>query len=208
MWNARLLWAVSSRVYIEARHSGTDNSLYVGPPQERRAGPPAHFDRATGVKSVNYETHSTGWSRPITSGAYVTYMTPSGGSQRHEIGAGVEYQHIRLVSESGYIGGRWFFDVDGIPETVQLSPDAPDRLTQTRTNLVRAGRLESHKTIDYECRRARQCLRGQRAVSWRRVFSAHYIASAWPCLACERAPRDRTSSTLRTLPRSDGHEFL
>jgi len=135
MWNVRLLSTLWSRAFLEVRHGGHHAKLFSGPPEERRAGPPGHFDQLTGVLSVNADSYSDYLSRPVTTSGHFTYVAPGRGGRGHQIRTGFEYEHARLFSESGYVGGRFFQDYDGHPDTVYLGSNAIYRPTHDRKTL-------------------------------------------------------------------------
>jgi hypothetical protein len=132
MWNARLLWTVSARTFVEVRHGGHDYTRHSGPPENRLSGPPGHYDTLTGVNSVNTLGISDWLSRPITTGAHLTYFAGGHAGGDHEIRTGFEYEHATLRVFDGYVGGRAFWDYDGQPDTVELWDGATYRPTHSR----------------------------------------------------------------------------
>jgi hypothetical protein len=133
MWNARVLWTLGSRSFVEVRQSGHDHSEYSGPPDSRRSGPPAHQDQLTGIESGNAPSFFDGHDRVSTSSAQVTYLAAWHGS--HQIGLGFEYEHASLQSTNGYIDGQLFLDWGGQPSEVMLFDGATNRPTQGRRSL-------------------------------------------------------------------------
>jgi len=131
MWHARLLWTASSRAFVELRHGGQHSLRSSGPPDDRRAGPPGHIDQVTNVQSVNAYYFSDYASRPVTTGAHVTYFR-SGGSQSHEVRSGFEFEHASLRQEDGYSGGMVFEDSDGQPDLVDIWEGQTYRPRQNR----------------------------------------------------------------------------
>lgn len=132
MWNARLIWTLNSSAILEFRHGGHSATSYSGPPDNRLSGPPGHYDTLTGVRSVNTVGINEWLSRPITTGAYATYFVGGDTGGHHEIRAGLEYEHARLRTFDGYVGGRAFYDFGGQPDTVELWDGATYRATQSR----------------------------------------------------------------------------
>jgi hypothetical protein len=134
MWNARVLWTLGSRAFVELRQSGQDQSEYGGPPDSRRSGPPAHYDRLTDIYSGNASSFFNVNDRLMTSSAQVTYFAAAwhGG---HQLQFGFEYEHASLQSTYGYIDGQLFWDRGGQPSEVQLFDGATNRPIQGRRAL-------------------------------------------------------------------------
>lgn len=132
MWNARLLWTLSPRAFVEVRHGGHNYASHVGPPDNRLSGPPGHYDQLTGVTSVNTLWISDFLSRPVTTGAHFTYFAGGHTGGSHEVRTGFEYEHARLRAFDGYVGGRAFWDYDGQPDMVELWDGATYRPTHSR----------------------------------------------------------------------------
>ncbi|MDO8678390.1 MAG: TonB-dependent receptor [Acidobacteriota bacterium] len=132
MWNARLLWTLSSRAFLELRHGGHNATSYFGPPDNRLSGPPGHYDQLTGVTSINTLSVSDWLSRPVTTGAHFTYFAGGHPGGNHEIRTGFEYEHARLRTFDGFVGGRAFLDYDGQPDKVDLWDGATYRPTHSR----------------------------------------------------------------------------
>jgi hypothetical protein len=131
--NVRLSWAAGPHTIVEARYGGNDRRALVGPPYERRDGPPPHADLATGVQSVNAQTFSDTRSRVMTGAAAVTYYRGYGGGLGHEFRVGGEYEQSRARGRSGYPGGRLYLDVDGQPDQVEFWGGATYRGRHSRT---------------------------------------------------------------------------
>jgi hypothetical protein len=135
LWNTRLQWTPSSRAFLEVRHGGHHADRFIGPPAERRAGPPGHYDQFTGVSSQNPQSYSHFVSQPIGMSANLTYFASGASGRSHEIRAGFEYEHARLLQASGPIGGMSFADYDGRPDLVYIGGDAIYRPTFNRQSL-------------------------------------------------------------------------
>lgn len=131
LWNARLLWTPGSRAFLEVRHGGNVHATYWGPPDDRRSGPPAHYDQLTGVQSVSAGFISEWWSRPITTGAHFTYIPAGRQGGTHEIRAGFEYEHASLRTFDGYAGNQIFWDFGG-PSEVEVWDGATYRPSHSR----------------------------------------------------------------------------
>jgi Carboxypeptidase regulatory-like domain len=132
MWNARLLWTLNARAFVEVRHGGHNFVNRYGPPDDRRPGPAGHFDQLTGVYSVNTLSVNERLSRPFTTGAHFTYFAEGHASGSHEIRSGFEYEHAKLRTFDGFVGGRAFLDYDGRPDLVDLWEGATYRPTHSR----------------------------------------------------------------------------
>ena len=117
IWNAKLQWTLSSRAFLDMRFGGHDADSFTGPPDDRRSEP-GHYDQFTGVVSQNALTYRHYVSRPIGGGAAFTYFANTATGRGHEIRAGYEYEHARLLDERGFNGGRQFLDFDGRPDLV------------------------------------------------------------------------------------------
>jgi hypothetical protein len=135
MWNARVLWTINDRAFLEARHGGTNATRDSGPPVDRRTGPPGHSDQLTGVVSVNYPSFGERLYRPVVSGAHFTYIHPSHTGSTHEIRVGFEHEHARLYQRDGYVGGRWYQDYNGQPDTVYLGGETIYRPSHDRRTM-------------------------------------------------------------------------
>ena len=132
MWNARLLWTMGSRGFLEVRHGGHDTHYRYGPPENRRRGPPGHYDDFTGVSSVSYGSLGNHVWRPITTGAHFTYFAQGPRADSHEFRTGFEYEHAYLLAQDGYVGGMFFNDYAGQPDTVTLWDGSTFRAKQDR----------------------------------------------------------------------------
>lgn len=150
IWNARVLWTVNSRAYVEVVHGGTHQEQYSGPAPERRSGPAAHFDLLTSFTTGNTSLVSDYASTPVTIAAHLTYYPEWRRGSRHQFRAGVEYEHDRLLSTSGYVGGRLYTDSGGEPNQLDVWGGATYRPLHTRRTIYvqDAWTIADHLTIN------------------------------------------------------------
>jgi len=120
MWDARLLWTLNPRTYLELRHGGHNVSYYGGPPDDRRSGPPGHVDQVTSVQSVNSYSWSSGLSKPVTTAAHLTYIASGPNGRTHDVRMGFEWERARLLQVDGYVGNMVFLDSSGKSDLVVL----------------------------------------------------------------------------------------
>jgi hypothetical protein len=133
LWNARLLWTLSSNAFLEIRHGGHNADTYNGPPDDRRTGPAPHWDTLTNVQSQNTSFMQV-LSRPMTTGAHLTLFV-GGHKGSHEIRTGLEYEHASLINASGSPGERVFYDMGGQPDSEIVQDDVVYRPTHHRNTL-------------------------------------------------------------------------
>ena len=133
--NVRLTWALDSRTLVEGRYGGFDSPSTFGPtPPVSRFGPAFHRDQLTGVQSGNAGSFSDNQRRTFDGHAAVTrYLDRSGSS--HELKAGVDYDHARTVSISGWPGGAQYLDFNGAPDLVYFWDGATYRGAHHSTSL-------------------------------------------------------------------------
>lgn len=121
LWNGRATWTPRSDTLVELRQSGSWYEQDIGPaPPNTKAGPPPRRDTFTGISSVNAAQFRLQQGTRHLSAATLTRFAPNLAGGAHEIKAGVEFERLRFLQESGFPGGLSFQDFNGAPNLVTI----------------------------------------------------------------------------------------
>ena len=115
-WNGQVTWTINSKTMFNIRNGGYWGYFPVEPtPPQTRTGPYPHFDAETGIYSVNVPYYGRfDRVRNVTAATLTRYADNFVGKS-HEFKFGFEYEHSKIRNESGYPGGRYYYDYGGEP---------------------------------------------------------------------------------------------
>lgn len=135
-WNGQITWTINSRTLLNVRNGGYTGFFPVEPtPPQTRKGPFPHFDGLTGIFSVNVPYFGRFDRTPIVTAATLTRYADNFVGKSHEFKFGFEFEHARIRNESGYPGGRFYYDYGGQPYLVYLWDGYVTDATAKRTSL-------------------------------------------------------------------------
>lgn len=115
-WNARVTWTIDERTLLDIRNGGYDGFFPLEPtPPNTRQGPPPHFDAETGLYSVNAPYFGRfDRNRNVTAVTLTRYADNFAG-KNHEFKFGFEFERSQIRNDSGYPGGKYYYDYGGEP---------------------------------------------------------------------------------------------
>jgi hypothetical protein len=120
-WNAQVTWTISAKTMLNVRNGGYWGYFPVEPtPPQTRSGPFPHFDSETGIYSVNVPYFLRADRIRNVSAATLTHYADNFAGKSHEFKFGFEFEHSKIRNESGYPGGRYYYDYGGEPYEVFL----------------------------------------------------------------------------------------
>jgi hypothetical protein len=108
-------WVLDSRTVLEARGGVNRVSDEIGPPPDRRDGPPGHFDALTGLQSVNASELVVTDTRVASGSVSLTRFAEGFIGREHRLMFGAEYEHTSARLEDSYPGGLLYYDYGGAP---------------------------------------------------------------------------------------------
>ena len=108
-------WLIDSRTLVEGRAGMNRVADDVGPPLDRRNGPPGHIDALTGVESVNASEFVVTHSRIGSASVSLTRFADDFLHREHRLMFGAEYEHTSARLEDSYPGGILYYDYGGAP---------------------------------------------------------------------------------------------
>ena len=119
-YNVRLSWTINSKTLLDVRNGGYVGNYPLEPtPPNTRNGPYPRFDE-NGDFSVNAPYYyRADRNRNVTAAALTRYADNFAGKS-HEFKFGFEFERSKIVNESGYPGGRLYYDYGGSPYEVYL----------------------------------------------------------------------------------------
>jgi carboxypeptidase family protein len=129
VWTGRATWTASPKTLVEFRTGGLDYRQTIEPLTGGRTGPPSHNDVITGIRSGNGNTFRVLDEGRLSAAVSVTRFADNVLGRHHELKAGVEYNHLRFFSESGFPSGLSFTDRNGVPDQVIIWPGDIQRAT-------------------------------------------------------------------------------
>jgi hypothetical protein len=134
--NVRLTWTPDSRTLFEATYGGFWSHFSSEPrPPGSRSGPPGHLDQFTNIRSVNYRFFRDYIPRSNNIIATLARHVDRWGGLGHDFKAGLDVERSSLHDSSGYTGGMWFADYNGVPDLVYIWPGADHRTSFWRTSV-------------------------------------------------------------------------
>ena len=120
-WNGQITWTINSKTMLNVRNGGYWGYFPVDPtPPQTTAGPAPHFDGLTGIYSVNVPYFGRYDRIRNVTAATVTHYADNFAGKSHEFKFGFEFEHSKIRNESGYPGGRYYYDYGGEPYEVYL----------------------------------------------------------------------------------------
>ncbi len=135
-WNTQITWTINSKTMLNVRNGGYWGYFPVEPtPPQTRSGPYPHFDSVTGLFSVNVPYFGRfDRTRNVTAATLTRYADKFAG-KAHEFKFGFEFERSKIRNESGYPGGRYYYDYGGEPYQVFLWDGYVTDATATRASL-------------------------------------------------------------------------
>ena len=119
-WNGQITWTINSKTMLNVRNGGYWGYFPVEPtPPQTRSGPYPHYDSLSNIYSVNVPYFGRfDRTRNVTAATLTRYADKFAGKS-HELKFGFEFERSKIRNESGYPGGRYYYDYGG-PYTVTL----------------------------------------------------------------------------------------
>ncbi|HMF96622.1 MAG TPA: TonB-dependent receptor, partial [Vicinamibacterales bacterium] len=135
-WNGQVTWTINAKTMLNVRNGGYWGYFPVDPtPPQTRTGPYPHFDSETGIYSVNVPYYGRFDRVRNVTAATVTRYADNFVGKSHEFKFGAEFEHSKIRNESGYPGGRYYYDYGGAPYEVFLWNGYVTDATANRTSL-------------------------------------------------------------------------
>jgi hypothetical protein len=121
---------------LNVRNGGYTGYFPVDPtPPQTRNGPYPHKDELTGIYSVNVPYYGRfDRDRNVTAATLTRYADNFAG-KAHELKFGFEFERSKIRNESGYPGGRYYYDYGGAPYLVYLWNGYVTNATGKRTSV-------------------------------------------------------------------------
>jgi hypothetical protein len=134
-WNGQLTWTIDSKTMFNIRNGGYTGYFPVDPtPPQTRSGPYPHFDGLTQVYTQNVPYYGRyDRDRNVTAATLTRYADKFAGKS-HEFKFGFEFERSKIRNESGYPGGRYYYDYGG-PYQVYLWDGYVTNATAKRTSV-------------------------------------------------------------------------
>jgi outer membrane receptor protein involved in Fe transport len=135
-WNAQITWTINSKMMLNVRNGGYSGYFPVDPtPPQTRSGPYPHYDPIPDTYSVNVPYFGRfDRTRNVTAATLTRYADNFAGKS-HEFKFGFEFERSKIRNESGYPGGRYYYDYGGLPSLVTLWEGYSTNATAQRTSL-------------------------------------------------------------------------
>ena len=135
-WNGQITWTINSQTLLNVRNGGYTGYFPVDPtPPQTRSGPFPHHDGLTDIYSVNVPYYGRfDRNRNVTAATLTRYADNFVGKS-HEFKFGFEFERSKIRNESGYPGGRYYYDYGGSPYLVYLWNGYVTNATGKRTSL-------------------------------------------------------------------------
>jgi hypothetical protein len=148
-WNARATWTVNPATLVELRSGSIGQLTQTIVSAERRAGPPRHVDRISGIASGNAPSFGDQDATRFQTDASLTRFVEGFGGRSHEVEVGFEVERTKQTTVSGFPGGRFFTDINGVPATAQLWAGDTIEGTGTRTVLYAQDRWRATSRLTF-----------------------------------------------------------
>jgi hypothetical protein len=135
-WNVNLTWTIDSKTMLNVRNGGYTGYFPVEPtPPQTRSGPYPHYDPIPDVYTMNVPYYGQfDRTRNVTAATLTRYADNFAG-KAHEFKFGAEFERSKIRNESGYPGGRYYYDYGGSPYLVFLWQGYVIQATTNRTSL-------------------------------------------------------------------------
>src|SRR5205823_2180188 len=113
-WNSQVTWTINSKTMFNVRNGGYWGYFPVEPtPPQTRQGPFPHYDALSDTFSVNIPYYGRfDRVRNVTAATLTRYADNFAG-KNHEFKFGFEFERSKIRNESGYPGGRYYYDYGG-----------------------------------------------------------------------------------------------
>jgi hypothetical protein len=113
-WNGQITWTINSKTMLNVRNGGYTGYFPVDPtPPQTRNGPYPHFDGLAQVYTQNVPYFGRfDRTRNVTAATLTRYADHFAGKS-HEFKFGFEFERSKIRNESGYPGGRYYYDYGG-----------------------------------------------------------------------------------------------
>ena len=135
-WNAQVTWTINSKTMLNVRNGGYTGYFPVEPtPPNTRSGPFPHYDPIPDVYTVNVPYFGQFDRTRNVTAATVTRYADNFAGKAHEFKFGFEFERSKIRNESGYPGGRYYYDYGGSPYLVFLWDGYVVNATAQRTSL-------------------------------------------------------------------------
>jgi hypothetical protein len=133
-WNANVTWTVSDKTMLNVRNGGYWGYFPIDPtPPASRSGPFPHVDGLTSLHTGNIVSFGQFDRVRNVSAATLTHYSDNFAGKSHEFKFGAEFEHSKIRNESGYPGGRYYYDYGG-PYLVYLWDGYVTNATINRTS--------------------------------------------------------------------------
>ncbi|MGH9141809.1 MAG: TonB-dependent receptor [Vicinamibacterales bacterium] len=120
-WNGQITWTIDSKTMLNVRNGGYDGYFPVEPtPPNTRLAPYPRYDPIPDLYTVNVPYYGRfDRNRNVTAATLTRYADGFAG-KAHEFKFGFEFERSKIRNESGYPGGRYYYDYGGAPYQVTL----------------------------------------------------------------------------------------
>jgi hypothetical protein len=135
-WNGQVTWTINAKMMLNVRNGGYTGYFPVEPtPPNTRSGPYPHYDPIPDVYTVNVPYFGQfDRTRNVTAATLTRYADNFAG-KAHEFKFGFEFERSKIRNESGYPGGRYYYDYGGAPYLAFLWDGYVVDATAQRTSL-------------------------------------------------------------------------
>jgi Carboxypeptidase regulatory-like domain/TonB dependent receptor len=113
-WNGQITWTINAKTMLNVRNGGYTGYFPIEPtPPASRSGPYPRLDGTTGIHSGNIVSFGQfDRNRNVTAATLTRYADNFAGKS-HEFKFGAEFERSKIRNESGYPGGRYYYDSGG-----------------------------------------------------------------------------------------------
>ena len=113
-WNGQVTWTINSKTMLNVRNGGYSGYFPIDPtPPQTTAGPYPHFDGISQIYTQNVPYYGRfDRTRNVTAATLTRYADHFAGKS-HEFKFGAEFERSKIRNESGYPGGRYYYDYGG-----------------------------------------------------------------------------------------------
>src|SRR3954466_101690 len=135
-WNGQITRTINQKTMLNVRNGGYSGYFPVDPtPPNSRSGPFPHYDSTADVYTVNVPYYGQfDRTRNVTAATLTRYADNFVGKS-HEFKFGFEFERSKIRNESGYPGGRYYYDYGGAPYLAFLWEGYITNATAQRTSL-------------------------------------------------------------------------
>ena len=136
-WNGQITWTIDSKTMLNVRNGGytgyfPDRADAAGDPLAARIRTSTASPASTPTNIVSYGQFDR--NRNVTAATLTRYADNFAGKS-HEFKFGFEFERSKIRNESGYPGGRYYYDYGGAPYQVYLWDGYVTNATAKRTSL-------------------------------------------------------------------------